>query len=38
MHPDPAHYPTHMPTRPHHLFVVEDDPALRSMLSDYLEK
>lgn len=24
--------------RPHHLYVVEDDPALRDMLADYLEK
>jgi two-component system, OmpR family, phosphate regulon response regulator OmpR len=24
--------------RPHHLYIVEDDPALRSMLAEYLEK
>jgi two-component system, OmpR family, phosphate regulon response regulator OmpR len=31
-------YAHDMQPRPHHLFVVEDDPALRSMLADYLEK
>jgi len=25
-------------SRPHHLFIVEDDPALRDMLTNYLEK
>jgi two-component system phosphate regulon response regulator OmpR len=25
-------------TKPYHLFVVEDDPAMRDMLSAYLEK
>lgn len=27
-----------MESRPHHLFIVEDDPALRDMLAAYLEK
>jgi two-component system phosphate regulon response regulator OmpR len=27
-----------METKPYHLFVVEDDPAMRDMLSSYLEK
>jgi two-component system phosphate regulon response regulator OmpR len=27
-----------MESRPHHLFIVEDDPALRDMLTAYLEK
>jgi two-component system, OmpR family, phosphate regulon response regulator OmpR len=31
-------YPSDMETRPHHIFVVEDDPSLRDMLADYLEK
>ncbi|MBZ8143835.1 DNA-binding response regulator, partial [Rubrivivax gelatinosus] len=26
-----------METTPHHLYVVEDDPAMRDMLSAYLE-
>ena len=31
-------YASNMESRPHHLFIVEDDPALRGMLADYLEK
>ena len=31
-------YARDMEPRPHHLFIVEDDPALRDMLADYLEK
>jgi two-component system, OmpR family, phosphate regulon response regulator OmpR len=31
-------YAREMESRPHHLFIVEDDPALRDMLADYLEK
>jgi len=33
-----THYASDMESRPHHLFVVEDDPALRGMLADYMEK
>jgi two-component system, OmpR family, phosphate regulon response regulator OmpR len=31
-------YAREMESRPHHLFIVEDDPALRDMLAEYLEK
>jgi two-component system phosphate regulon response regulator OmpR len=31
-------YALAMESRPHHLFLVEDDPALREMLTDYLER
>jgi two-component system phosphate regulon response regulator OmpR len=31
-------YAYDMEPRPHHLFIVEDDPALRDMLAEYLEK
>jgi two-component system, OmpR family, phosphate regulon response regulator OmpR len=35
---DAPRYPVGMETRPHHIYVVEDDPSLRDMLADYLEK